>query len=519
MHDLYLQLVAQARGAWRFRWYALLVAWIVAVCGWLVVYSLPNEYEATTRVYVDTDSLLTPLLKGLAIQPDMHTRVQLMTQTLLSRPNLEQVARDTGLYLRADSPQDMDALLLDLGGRVKLEGGGRHDLYTISYTDNDPQMAQKVVQSLLNVLMNNTFGSNMQNSSAAQNFLKRQIQDYRNRLTAAEQRLAEFKKDNLGLIPGQGGKDYFARLQGAEQQLTGLKDQLQTAESSRDSIQGQLKAMQNGTYSAAINPQVEQINRQIDAYNQKLNQMLLRYTDKYPDVVALKQMIAQLETQRTELQKSGSTGQPIDPTNPVYEGLQSKLYDTNVAIGTLKSQIARQQQRLSALKQKADKVTDIEARLTSLTRDYSVTKKQYQDLVSRLETAQMSQDASHSGNNLKFRIIDPPVVPLIPTGPKRLLFLSIVLVFSLATGGAFAIFLHQIRPVFLDRQALKEALGRPVLGVVSIAWTHAERRFLRTEVLSFVAGVLLLTLTFGGALLFNEQITHVVQSVLPGAWL
>lgn len=519
MHELYLQIISQVRGAWRFRWYALLIAWLVAIAGWLLVYSLPNQYEASAQVYADTDSLLTPLLKGLAIQPDVHTRVRLMAQTLLSRPNLEQVARDTGLNLRASDPKDMDELIMDLGGDIKLSGGGRHNLYTLSYTDSDPQMAQKVVQSLLNVLMTNTLGSDLQNSTVAQNFLHRQIKDYRNRLNTAERRLAEFKKDNIGLIPGQGGRDYFNRLQAAKRRLLDLNDQLKVAVAQEGSIHDQMHAMETGTATASIDPRIQAISKQINGYNTQLNQLLLRYTEDYPDVIALKQMIARLDDKRETLKKGGGGGVALDSTNPVYQNLQTQLYDAQVKVKSLQTQIARQQDRLDHLKGQADKVTDVEARLAALTRDYSVTQHQYHDLLARLDTAEMSQDASHSGNRLKFRIIDPPVVPLIPVAPKRALFLSVVLLFSLAVGGVFAVFLHQIRPVFMDRASLKEALGRPVLGVVSIAWSNAERRLLRADIMSFGAGLLLLTLMFGGALLFTNQITHAVQSMLPGAWL
>lgn len=519
MHEIYLQIVSQVRGAWRFRWYALLIAWLVAIVGWLVVYSMPNQYEASAQVYADTDSLLTPLLKGLAIQPNVHTRVRLMAQTLLTRPNLEQVARDTGLDLRASDPKEMDALMQNLGGSIELSGGGRHDLYTISYTDSNPKMAQKVVQSLLNVLMTNTLGTDLQNSTVAQNFLRRQIKDYRSRLNEAERRLADFKKEHIGLIPGQGGRDYFNRLQAGKQQLLDLQDQLKVATAQVGSIQDQIHAMQTGTATASINPRVQAIGQQISEYNDKLNQLLLRYTENYPDVVALKQMIARLNEKREELKKGGGGGGALDPTNPVYQNLQTQLYDAQVKVKSLQTRIGRQQDRLNHLENQADKVTDVEAKLAALTRDYSVTQHQYQDLLGRLDTAQMSQDAAHSGNRLKFRIIDPPVEPLIPVGPPRLLFLSVVLFFSLAAGGAFAVFMHQIRPVFMDRESLKDVIGRPVLGVVSVAWSNAERHLLRAEVMSFGAGLLLLTLAFGGALLFTNQITHAVQGMLPGGWL
>src|SRR5699024_811929 len=99
MHELLTRVLAEARGTWRFRWFGLAVAWFIAVAGCVLVYSLPDQYQATARVHVDTKSILQPLLKGLTVRPDVDTRVQLVTNTLLSRPNLEKIARRTDLSL------------------------------------------------------------------------------------------------------------------------------------------------------------------------------------------------------------------------------------------------------------------------------------------------------------------------------------------------------------------------------------------------------------------------------------
>jgi polysaccharide chain length determinant protein (PEP-CTERM system associated) len=517
MQEILQQIVSQARGAWRFRWYALLVAWIVAIGGWFVVYSMPNQYQSHTRVYADTDTMLTPLLHGIAIRPNVHQRVRLVATTLLARPNLEKVARETGLNLRSSDPKSTDTLLKNMRSRISIKGGGKEDLYSISYVDKDPKMAQSVVQSLLNVMMSKTLGAPLRNSGVAQKFLQQQLKEYSRRLNAAQQRLAEFKKKHIGLVPGQGGGDYFSRLQGAKQNLTNLKSELEVAQSQRASIQSQLASIKNGTASIAANPRIEAIDAQISSYRKKLNNLLLRYTPQYPDVLALKQMISELQKKRQTIKSGGapaSASQSADmSSNPVYQGMQTELYQTKVKIKTLKSKIGRQNKQIAKLEGKANQVTDLQAKLSSLNRDYSVMKSQYKQLRKRLDKAELTQQASHSGNNLKFRIVEPPVVPLVSSGPPRAVFLAVVLVFSLLIGAAFAVFMHQVRPVFLDRETLRNTIGRPVLGVVSVALSSAERHLWRAEVASFAAGVLLLVIVFGGALVFKGQITDLVQNV------
>src|SRR5882672_8798494 len=111
MSDLREQLLSIAAAVWRLRWWGVLVAWVVCLAGWAVVIVIPNRYEAQARIYVDTDTLLEPLLRGLTVRPNMDQQVQIMERTLLSRPNIEQVLRATDLELRVETPLQRDALV------------------------------------------------------------------------------------------------------------------------------------------------------------------------------------------------------------------------------------------------------------------------------------------------------------------------------------------------------------------------------------------------------------------------
>ena len=105
MNESFEQLFGYARAVWRKRWVVLITAWVACGIGWAWVYQLENQYRASARVYVDTQSLLRPLLGGLAVQPNLSQQVSMMTRTLVSRPNLEKVARMTDLDLRAKTPK------------------------------------------------------------------------------------------------------------------------------------------------------------------------------------------------------------------------------------------------------------------------------------------------------------------------------------------------------------------------------------------------------------------------------
>ena len=513
LHEMFEYLLLEVRAAWRYRWHALIVAWCVMIVGAALVFSLPNKYEANALVYADTEALTNPLLKGVAVQPDVRQRLQIITHTLLSRPNLETVADKTGLSARATTPADKDELLVKLGTGVQIKDAGTNNIYTLSYADPDRKMAQNVVQAFLQILMNDTLGANTASADMAQNFLQQQVQDYSQKLNAAENSLADFQKANVGYIPNQGGSNYFSRLQAAETQLQTLQDQYDTAVAGRATTQQQMHAMASGPTSSGIDPRTQEIDKQIESYQQQLNKLLLSYTDQYPDVISLKRMIAQLQNRREALKKNaaGVSAMGVISDNPVYQEMQKSLYTTQVQIQTLATQIALQKKRIADLKGQAGRITGVQATLQHLTRDYDTTKNQYDQLLERLNTARLSQDATQSGNNLKFRVVNPPDASLVPVSPRRGLLLLMVFALAAAIGGGFAYFLHKIRPVFLSLSGLRESSDYPVLGAVSLVVSRARHASRRREMIGFLAGAGLLTVVLVLGLTFNGSLTRLVQ--------
>lgn len=506
----------EARAAWRYRRLALVIAWCVMLVGAVLVFGLPSQYQSTAQVYADTEAMTNPLLHGIAMQPDVDARLRIITHTLLSRPNLENVADQTGLSLRATTPAAKNALLVQLGAMVKIRNAGTANLYDLSYTDRNPQMAHKVVQALLQILMNNTLGANSASTRTAQAFLQQQVDDYGQRLSEAEQKLADFKKANVGYIPDQGGSSYFTRLQTAEARLQDLQAQYDTAVAGRATLRQQMQAMASAPGPQGIDPRAQEIDQQIATYQKQLNKLLLTYTDQYPDVISTRRMIAQLEARRKALRggPASSSAMGVASDNPVYQDMQKSLYTSQVNIQTLATQVALQKQQITDLKSKVDKITGVQADLQQLTRNYTVTKSQYDQLVGRLNTAQLSQDATQSGNNLKFRVIDPPVVPLRPVAPKRGLLLLLVFVFAVGFGAAFAYFMHMIRPVFIGVKRLREHGGFPVLGSISLLPSAVRAAERRREVIGLCAGACMLVVVLALGIALSGPLARLVQHFL-----
>src|SRR5262249_40920020 len=191
--------------------------------------------EASARIYVDTQSVLKPLMQGLAVQPNVDQQVMILSRTLISRPNVEKLIRMADVDLGLKSKADQDAKVDDLMKTLKIAGTGGDNLYTLSYRDANPDQAKRLVQSLVSIFIESNLGDKRKDSDSAKKFIEAQIKVYERKLEEAENRVKEFKIRHL-TTNNAGGKDYFTRLTETTALLNQARLELREAEQSRDSI-------------------------------------------------------------------------------------------------------------------------------------------------------------------------------------------------------------------------------------------------------------------------------------------
>jgi polysaccharide chain length determinant protein (PEP-CTERM system associated) len=494
MKELLDQLLSHVKGAWRFRWPAVAVAWAVALLGWGSVYLMKDIYESRTQVYVDAESVLAPLLRGLAVQPNVMGQVQMMQTLMLSRPNLERVARETDLFLDARTPEQQVAVINGLQTKITLEQARRSNTFAIRYNDSDPKRAQGVVQSLLDTFVEDTLGMKRTDVTNARRFLEAQIKEYERRLTESENRLADFKRENLSMLPGEGA-DFFGSLQNAMANVRLLQARYDQLATRRDELRRQLDGEDPAAGSSAFGMS-DPIDMEIAAIQSQIDQLLLQYTEKHPNIQSLRDRIVQLEALKTSGGTSSTAaGAGLDAAgsaagmNPVYQNTKMAIGATEAEMAEVRSQIGNQRAQVEQLRGAIDRIPQVEAELKRLDRNYDVNKRQYDSLVQRLESANLSTEAEQTADSVKFRVVEPPVVPLAPIGPNRFLLSSLVLVASLAAGLATALLLAQMRPVFTSRDALGRISGLPVLGAITKLTTERFLPWYRTQAALVVGAV------------------------------
>lgn len=480
MQELLDDIIHYVRGVWLQRRYILIASWLVCPLGWALVTALPNQYTSEARVYADTRSILKPLLRGLAIQTDPTQELQLMVKTLLSRPNLEIIARDTDADVRAKNSQEYEEIINDLENNIEIKGTGRDKLYTLSYQGVDPLYAKDVVQATLNVFVENTLSEQRIETDQANEILTEQIGDYEVRLAESERKLAEFKREFRGFLPGSGS-DYYAQLEQNKQYLEDAQLALSEGESRYESTKAQLRK-EESTATEQLSRMRTEYDERIELLQQRLDELLFRFTEKHPDVIETRRQLKELNGLKGKALASYSISDAL-ANNVLYQDLKLTVSQLENEVASLKVRVRKYDSKITDLQDRLNRVPDVEAKLTALNRDYDITKDKYEQLLSRKESALISQSVGDSTDDIKFRIIDAPRVPTTPSGPMRPILLAGILIIGLGSGIGISFIISQVAPVVSSVKQLRQLSDFEVFGIVSatedsglLAWDKRKTR-------------------------------------------
>lgn len=494
MQVLIHQITTYLRGMWKYRRLGVLVAWLFAAAASVGVMLIPDRYEAAARVYVDTQSILRPLMAGLTIQPDIEQQVAMLSRTLISRPTVEKLITMAELDTKAKSKEEQEKAIAQVARSVSIQSTGRDNLYTLSYRGETPDKALRVVQSLLTIFVESSAGSSRSDSDNARRFVEEQIKNYETKLSEAETRLKEFRLRNLDM-QSQSGMDMAGRMAEISTTLSQARLELREAESARESSARQLEAMRAAQRGTADSPPViatPEVDLRISDLKRSLDALLQRFTDQHPDVLNTRRLIRELEEQKrrevAELlrQAAANPTRALVDTSPAMQELVRLNSSAEVQVASLRARVSEYETRAARAREQMKVAPQMEAELAQLNRDYEIHRKNYEDLVSRRESITMSGELESSSGLAEFRVIDPPRAGSTPVAPNRVLLMPLVLLASLAAGLGFTFLMAQVRPVFFDANTLRGVSDLPLLGVVTMVKNDEARQRERRSLMRFV---------------------------------
>lgn len=494
MDELIGQVLGVLRAMWLSRWWGLVTAWIVGLVASVAIVLMPDRYESSARIYVDTQSILRPLMSGLAIQPNIDQQIAILSRTLISRPTVEKLIQMADLDIAAKTKGQREALIAQLTDKLRIQSAGRDNLYTLSYQDEHPERAKRVVQALMSIFVESGLGDKRKDTDAARRFIEEQIKVYEAKLEESESRLKEFKLKNMELLGG-GGRDFVGQIGAASELLKQARLDLREAVNSKDALKRQLigdDLAAQGPASPAVMATPE-LDARIDVLKKNIDGLLPRYTEAHPDIVGARRVIEQLEAQKLkeieQRKKAGYTETSAGSINPMFQTMKMALAESEANVASLQARVAEYESRLQHLKESARLVPELEAEFTQLNRDYDTYRRNYESLVSRRESASMSADLDSTSGVAEFRLIDPPSLPSKPAAPNRMVLMMGAAFAALAAGLGLTFLMSQLRPTILDGRALRHVSGLPVLGSVSMTPSPQRQSRERRMNLAFYGGL------------------------------
>ncbi|MCG5528466.1 MULTISPECIES: XrtA system polysaccharide chain length determinant [Halorhodospira] len=498
MEQVVREILHQLRATWRRRWWILPIAWLVCVPGWAYIHTIPDTYQASSEVYVDTDSVLDPLLSGMAVRPDSEQRMSMMTSTLLSRDNLREIARaaDLDVLLGHD---DIDAVVEGLQG-IDLHGRDEN-IYTISFSHRDPEVAYRVVRETGNLFMERGLGDPRGDLVSSREFIENQLGRYAEELRAKEAEIEQFRRRHSEVLVAGG--DFYSRLEAERESLEEAEIELEQARSQYEHLVAQLEG--DGDQPGLMQPrQYEnpELDRRIADLESELDEMRRQYTDAHPDVRHTQRILDDLREEREEQVAELSEELLASPVDRVGLGdpnhpMQMDLAEAESRVASLETRVEERRARLDELEAMSDEVPQIQSDYSRLQRDYEALQSSYDQLRDRLEQAVLAGEVETGTDSVDFRVLEPPQQPGSPAAPNRPLLASAVLFLGLAAGTGFAFLLAQVRGTVASPTKLGELTSRPVVGQVRRVRTPAHRRRRRMEMVVFSSATSALFVAYG----------------------
>jgi polysaccharide chain length determinant protein (PEP-CTERM system associated) len=483
----------------RHRWLLILPFITVSIGAALYSLTLPDIYRARSSVLVEAPKVPESYVQS-TVSTRMQERLRTITQQIKSRTRLEQVARELGLISNALEGKALDDYIAMMSNRIEVtvQGAG-NDIFLVSYEGPDPRTVMLVANKLVSLFIDDNLKMREQFAEGTTEFLEGELQRVEKLLQAQEKTVAEYKQRFMGELPAEQGANQQA-LDRLQLQLQSIATTLESVRTRKSFILRQLSTQDSEvalspTGAAPTGGEPTGVAQQLEQRRLVLATLQRIYTDAYPDIIRLKQEIAELEahlaTQDTRSQTVESVPVSI-ASRKISRQQKQELEQIDLEEGKLRQQQAHIQEQIAAYERKVANAGQREQELLVLTRDYDSTRKNYDSLLARRQQAQIAENLEKRQKSEQFRVLDEARIPTKPWKPQRfnILLAGMGLGLAVGVGAVFlAVYLDQ---GFHNLEDLEQFTTLPVLATIPLLITPGEQRKQRLKRRYFWAACLLI---------------------------
>ncbi len=438
-----------------------------------------NVYEAKSRVFIQKNSIVDPLLRGVGVATNIEDRISSLQESMTSRNILERVARKLDLDINKKGSTSNEGLINSIRSGLKItERRSRTsrtpstDLFEVSYAGSNPVIARDIVNTLVSEYIEENQAASRTDAYGAYDFIQNQVMEYKKRLEESDGALREFRERNPTLVP-QSESALLQRIEGYQTSTIDAGIRLKELMMRKENLQKQLSGEKELRVAFVSNDGSPQ--GRLNYLNNQLIILMSKFTDNYPEVIKTKREIEELKRQISEAKTTAQTsGSEIATMNPIYQQIRQELTNTEAEIESLKGRISELSKQKHASENILGRMPREQEEWTKLQRDRNVYQRIYDDLLQKLEHARVSKDLEVTGKAEIFKIVDPAIVPRLPSKPDRVLIILMGLFLGVASGVGAAFGLDYLSQSFKDEASVESKLRLSVLATIPRILTEGD---------------------------------------------
>jgi polysaccharide chain length determinant protein (PEP-CTERM system associated) len=448
----------------RRRFYFLAPAAFVLLFGTILVFLLPKVYRSDAVVLIESQQVSADLVRA-AMTSFADERIEVIKQRVLTTANILEIIKKFNLYpgeLNRKGPSEVveqfrENVVIE---RVSVDSR-RRDAVTIAFRlgflDSSARTAQSVTSELLTLFLSENVKTRSARAAETTEFLSSEAQKIQVQITDIETALARFKQENRNSLPELGNAN--------QAELDRLNDTYRTIGGQMESLKGRVDVLQSQVSVVSAQGSEQGGAQNVAALEADLARLLSRYTEKHPDVIALRQRI-------DEARQKESVSAPV--LSPAVAQLQSQIDAARSEQRFLEGQRTGVEAQIKVVQERIAKAPEVEQQYKNLLRDYDNLQSKYQELKDKQIEARISQNLEEEQMGERFSVVEPPQLPAEPAAPDRGKLLLLVLAASFGAGGGLVVVLEMMDPALRGQRTVAAVLGSPPLVTVPLIETSTD---------------------------------------------
>lgn len=456
---------------------------------------IPKTYESNALLYANLNNLVGKMLGPEAVAETDQAGVA--KEIIGTRRFMDSVVQKSGVLDEGLSKVVYERELAKIRAKLMVRSKGKNYI-EIVYSADTPENSFQIVDAAVEVFITESSIAKQKDSRQAFDFIQSQVTEYKQQLDVADNKLKDFLSANRDGTEATA----TARISDLRTKIEQLKLDIEEAQIKSRTISRQLRA--EGKWQKK-RKESEELRKRLSSAQQRLDDLLLNFTETHPDVVAVQETISDLEQGILAKDVQGLSGLSNDApsnkrvVNPLYEELRKEQSKVRVKVETSEKRLRASESLLEQEYERMDRIVGRGAEYSELTRDYETMNEIYERLLNTLEESRIAMVLEQKNGGGSYKVQEPPIFPLLPSGLRFMHFLMLGPLLALIIPIALIYLYVELDPRVRMANLIQEQLRVPVLAVVPHVTSPIRQSLMRSDLLPHFLALLLVVAAYVAA--------------------